>query len=364
MDEKKQFGIIQQAKDISRMLSANELTDDELNLYAEAKNIGSAKVHVSKPQISIRLGIENKVTQDLTEDEKHCLMSSSDGLVLNAFPNSDKRFSKFKSLEEGCRKKLKELSIGNSSFITEQAFREFLTFFDEKHAEWQEAQRVILEVFDEQIDSFKKNAQGIIRKLCPDHAGILLNELQRKTEIKAKQFVDGFSLGLETDFDENTIDDEVFKEAVAVARRNVLFDGIRAAIEGMLQQAWTACCKYLDTLLKLTVDTTDTKKKAKNMLISDAVAIGNDGNFTVINTISYGMKITANELLRDRAIEYCFRTMSIVAGEARYNNIELPQQCIPDDPFNRGYQVDIFELAREYEEDYREDVLNCTFSFD
>lgn len=362
MEVKQELGLIQQAKDISRMLSANELSEAELNLYADAKNVGSAKIHVSKPQISIRLELENKITDELTQDEKRVLMSSSDGLILNAFPSSDKRFSKFKSLEEGCRKKLKELSIGNSNFITEKSFREFLDFFDEKHEEWIEAQRVILEVFDEQIENFKVNAQGIIKKLCPNHAGILLSELNRKTEIRAKSFADGFTIGLETDFDAELIDDATFKEAVAVAKRNMLFDGIRAAIEGMLQQAWSACCKYMDTLFKLSAITTDSKKKAKDMLMTDATVIGRDGNFTVINTISHGMKITASESIRDAAIDYCFRTMSIICGEARHNNIELSVKDIPTDSFNR-YEIDMYSLAKEYEEDYREDVLNCTFKF-
>lgn len=360
VNEKEKLSMVQQARDIAYMLS-NDVSDDEITMYTDAKSTGSAKVHVSKPQISIRLGISNKITEELTDDEKKVLTSSSDGLVLNAFPSSDKRFSKFKSIEEGCRKKLKELSIGNSNFITEKAFREYLDFFDEKNQEWEDAKKVLNTCFDEQIEIFKANSEGIIEKLCPEHAEALKSELRRKTNISSKQFVNGFSLGLETDFDMNLIDDEVFRNAVKNAKRNMLLDGIRSAIEGMLQQAWAASCKYLETLFKLPTSSTATKVKAKNMLMTEAKNIGRDGNFTVINMISHGMSLAASENVKERAIDILYSVLSIVCGEANHNNIELPSNVLPKDPFG-NYELDMIYLAQDYE-DYREDVLNCAYTF-
>lgn len=318
MTLKEQLKSVNNTKSLASVLSNKEFTDEDVKKFKELSNVETVEVHITKGNISTNFGKADVLANTLSVEENRLLDSNGKtDVILEAF--SPEIIGRFRSIEESVRRKRRECSIGNSSYMDEISFKKFLEFFNERLKDFEEAKEQLKKEYPKAIEEYKSAVVNLAPKIAPAKTLEILSNLGRQTARSADSFLKDFSMRLSTSFDDNVVDDASLVELMRKQRNMQVYEECQTILTGLLKSSWQVAAKYFAKLKKTDLlMPTDGIVKGKNVLVDTAKKIrsANFLNIPTFNLIADEFERIAKISERADALEDMYMVLVYIYGSA------------------------------------------------
>lgn len=317
MTLKEKLKSVNNAKSLASILAARDFTDEDVKNFRSLSNVETVEVHVSKGNVFTNFGRADILTNSLTKEENTLLdKNGKSDVILEAFPPDI--IGKFRSIEESVRRKRRECSIGNSSYMDEASFNKFLPFFNERLKEFEIAKEELKATYDSSMKQYRKDVTRLIPKIAPQRSKEILSDLNRQTCRSADSFLSDFSMRLSTSFRDSVVDDDSLVELLRKQRNMQVYDECQTILSGLIKSSWEIGAKYMAKLKRTDLATTDAIKKGKSLLLDAATKL-RSANFLNVSTftlVADEFERISNISDRSDALEDIYMVLVYIYGSA------------------------------------------------
>lgn len=290
------------------------ITDIEglADAYTASDDLKITKVHFHQPPFGVDLG-KLDFFDTLSDEEKGYVKKAGSSMTFKFFLEEQK---KLKAIQEGVRKYLQKLSVGNSSYVSSDAFyNDFLPYLKGKEEELEQLKAQMSVYYDDELKNFRDNVLNVVSKMCPCRLESAKRALSFITEKPVEVFLNSICFDLETEFGTEGVKNEDLGDLLERSKRAYVVRQIEAIYIGQLQNLWDGLSTYISAI-QGAPESLDGFSTSRKTLIKKAEKVEkeNIGGIPVISSITQSIKDLGDELSKDMANAVAFDIASEIIG--------------------------------------------------